>query len=198
MDATNVPAMLKTARFCRWEEFVPLLKQASEAWQDEGLRCWLAAPDGWSLDWWPGMAGRVRWYRACALAAESDAAEAAAKATEGRIFCPIGELRWRRLELRPDAPLRAVLLAQQGPIGEQMTDRSELLAPWSPRRRTAYLWGQRTAESGQEWIELRIPQRFRYPVHGAPRFVRLVLEEWIDPVGVVQLARFCALEGAEE
>ena len=58
-------------------------------------------------------------------------------------------------------------------------------------------WGRQTKATPGEWVELRIPHRFRYPVAGNPGSVAAVVEQWCDDVGEPHFLRLCDLEPAQ-
>ena len=66
-----------------------------------------------------------------------------------------------------------------------------------PRRDRYFLWGRQTRTTPGEWVELRIPHRFRYPVAGNPRSVSAVVEQWCDDVDEPHFLRLCDLEPAQ-
>lgn len=64
------------------------------------------------------------------------------------------------------------------------------------RLRTYYLWGERTEERTDEWIDLRIPRLLNYPVSGdshCKRVVVDVIEYWDRESNQLVLFRFAGL-----
>ncbi len=157
---------------------------------------WLAAPDGWTLDFLPSPEGSVRWYAAHARPKDVPLAEVLPRAEEGRVFDPSGELRFRRLPHPGGASIwRAVFLGDEEWFPDWGHPQSELGG--LRRTRTAYyLWGEQTPQTPREWVELQIPHRFDYPMldPNASR-VTLEVELWCDPSGRVHFQRFCGLRG---
>ena len=82
--------------------------------------------------------------------------------------------------------------------GTALEDCSDHLRGLAPKRKRYFLWGQRTATTPGEWIELRIPHRIRYPVEGNPLHVMAVAEQWCDGVGEPHFLRLSDLEPAPE
>lgn len=114
-------------------------------------------------------------------------AEFMSQTEQGRIFCPIGELFWRRL----NKEFRVVYLGESPPE-EGLEDYSSELAGLSPHRRQLLLWGVRT-ETQNEWMEQQVPHRFEYPVADAkfPRGrVALVVEDWKDTAKLSHFSRY--------
>jgi hypothetical protein len=167
---------------------------------DERPRLWLEGPDGWALDWWPGLAGTVGWYGANRPRQERPVASLLTTATAGRLFALSGELRWRVLPVLGERCVRTVFLGNS-PWGKAglLRPRPEVLRDLTKRPEKALLWGQRTARSGDDWIELRIPHRFRYPVAAETPAsgrvgVQAVLEVWEDVQGEPHFVRLCELQ----
>lgn len=109
---------------------------------------------------------------------------------QGRIFSPQGELRWRRI----DDLVRTVYLGEP-PLPLVLEDYSHELAGLNPVVAGLLLWGRRT-DSSDEWIEQQIPLRLQYPIDTAdyPRGrVELVLERWVDNVGLPRFSRYHSL-----
>ncbi len=167
-------------------------------------RLWLEGPDGWALDWWPGLAGMLRWCGSNREPENRPVAELLQQAWAGRLFAPSGELRWRVLPALGDGCVRTVFLGRQ-PWGTArvLKDRSDGLSGMNRRDESALLWGQITPRTPDEWLELRIPHRFRYPVEARTPTtgrvgVRARLEVWEDSRGEPQFVRLCDLEAYEE
>lgn len=169
--------------------------------QGERPRLWLEAADGWTLDDWPGREGTVRWCGANRFP-ETTAVEALLERSQsGRLFMLSGELRWRCLPALGERCQRVVFLGNKDLVGEDLTERPEIRKQLAHCHRwQALLWGQQTAETPGEWIELRIPHRFRYPWSGRERASRLqaILETWSDVQGEPQFVRLCDLQPFEE
>ena len=161
-------------------------------------RIWVDAPDGWAFDWWRGLEGEIEWCQSSREPARKNASDCLARATAGRLFAPDGELRWRVVPALGEACWRTVFLGSSDWVGSALEDWTERLAGLSRTRMRVYLWGQRTKASGREWIELRIPHRFRYPVEAVSRNVIAVVDEWQDELGEPHFVRLCDLEAAKE
>ncbi len=165
---------------------------------------WLETADGFTLDYWPGQQGQVLWYRAERLPERVAVAQILTRTLSGRLFSAEGELRWRFLPMLGDRSVRAVFLgnAELGDRWEKLKPRSEL-EQLSPIKVEYQLWGQQTPETPGEWIELRIPHRFRYPVESTvPRsgriLAKLEVELWKDRGGRVQFVRLCRVFATQE
>lgn len=193
-----VSAVLKTADLTRAELHAVL--DALQVPQDEAtsLRIWLEAPDGWALDYWRGTAATVNWYRWAQKPAAVTGHQCVARAWAGRIFAPSDELRWRVIESLGERCCRVVFLGNSDWLADQLTPRPEIIQQLSPRTERYFLWGQRTEISDGDWVELRIPHRFCYPVAGSGKGVRAVVELWCDRAGELHFARLCHLEPFEE
>lgn len=154
---------------------------------DDAL-AWIEWPDGWALGRWRDL--------------RDDRAPTLVDSSAGRVFHDSGELRWRVLPCLGAHPLRAVYLgAQLWPgLTPMMQDESHILTGLEPRRVQHVLWGEYYDPTG-EWVELRIPQRFRYPLHARSQRVALVAELWESTTGGEPgFVRYCALiafEGGE-
>jgi hypothetical protein len=113
----------------------------------------------------------------------------------GRIFAPSGELKWR---LIGPGCCRALFLGSADWVGEGLKPRSELQG-LSPKKLRCFLWGQQSARTPGEWVELRIPHRFRYPLDAQPPAgadtlgARVVVEVWSDASGEPHFVRLCDL-----
>ena len=157
-------------------------------------RIWLEAAHGWAFDWWRGLDHDLRWCGAGREPIQQHARGCLSGSTAGRLFAPDGELRWRVIAALGETCWRTVFLGDADWTGDALEDCSDVLATLQPKRDRYYLWGQQTEASSGEWIELRIPHRFRYPVAGASRHVRAVVEQWRDDVGEPHFLRLCDLE----
>jgi len=93
-----------------------------------------------------------------------------------------------------------VFLGSHNWVGDRMQARSGLLQGLIPRQDRVLLWGQKTARSPDEWIELRIPHRLAWPVPDSVSRpgVQAVQELWEDGRGEVQFQRLCQLTSFEE
>lgn len=163
-------------------------------------RIWLEAADGWAFDWWRGIEHGFHWCgagREPCEPSEVDAAGCLSRSTAGRLFAPDGELRWRVVPALNERCWRTVFLGAGDWVGAGLEDRSDQLRGLQPRRERYFLWGQQTGQTPGEWIELRIPHRFRYPVAGNPRHVVAVVEHWRDEFGEPHFFRLCDLEPVE-
>jgi hypothetical protein len=178
-------------------ELLQLLKELTPP-SGETVRCWLEAFDGWALDSWRGFGAKVRWNRAGQDPREEPLADLLPRVTFGRIFSPSGELKWRQLPALGERCCRVVFLGQwDGPALERLPVREEL-AFLRPGKVEYPLWGQQTAQTPGEWIDLRIPHRLRYPVvTETPTEGRLIaylkVELWKDERGEPQFVRLCDL-----
>lgn len=160
-------------------------------------RVWLEAPDGWAFDWWPGLTHDLTWCGAGREPFLECARDCLSRSTAGRLFAPDGELRWRVIPSLGETCWRAVFLGTSDWVGGVLQDNSGLLAGLRPRRDRYFLWGRQTRTTPGEWVELRIPHRFRYPVAGNPRSVSAVVEQWCDDVDEPHFLRLCDLEPAQ-
>lgn len=167
-------------------------------------RCWLEAPDGWVLDRWPGLGGDVLFNAATTEPCNKPLKELLPRVTSGRVFAPNGELKWRLLPALGDRPYRTVFLGGDWPSNRlraiplrdelQSLSRAEAIYP---------LWGQQTARTPGEWIDLRIPHRLRYPVDAPPPngkrvIAKVRVEIWSDASGQPQFIRLCDLSAEVE
>ena len=161
-------------------------------------RIWLEAADGWALDWWSGPEQKIKWCGAGREPVEERARACLARSTAGRLFASGGELRWRVVPALGESCWRTVFLGNADWVGATLEDHSEVLKGLCPTRNRFFLWGRQTGETPGEWIELRIPHRFRYPVAGDCDNVQVEVEQWRDEVGEPHFFRLCALVPAEE
>lgn len=165
---------------------------------------WLEAPDGFTLDYWPGCQGEVLWYQAERLPERVSVAQILARTLSGRLFSSEGELRWRFLPMLGDCSIRAVFLgkAELGEHWGKLKPRPDLEGLF-PTTMEYQLWGQQTSETPGEWIELRIPHRFRYPVessvlHSGRVLAKLEVELWKDRTARVHFVRLCRVFATQE
>ena len=166
-------------------------------------RVWMEAADGWTLDWWSGPEGNIHWCGAGREPEEECARAALARSTAGRLFTPGGELRWRVVPALGESCWRTVFLGSSDWVGATLEDHSKSLEGLHPTRGRFFLWGRQTEHTPGEWIELRIPHRFRYPVDGGGgsvqgNSVQVEVEQWRDEVGELHFFRLCDLVAAEE
>lgn len=162
-------------------------------------RIWLEAADGWAFSWWLGLDHDLTWCGAGRESCAEPAASCLSNSTAGRLFAPDGELRWRVIPALGNARWRTTFLGDGDWAGAALEDCSDRLQGLAPKQLRYFLWGQQTAATPGEWIELRIPHRFRYPVdNGNPRHVLAVAEQWCDAVGEPHFQRLCDLEPAPE
>ncbi len=194
-------AFLKAADLTQ-EEFLDLITGLHQPGADDSPgRIWLEAPDGWAFDWWywhAGPEGNLRWCCAGRGPVEEPGRACLARSTAGRLFAPNGELRWRTIPALGPSCWRAVFLGAADWVGAALDDHSTDLHGLQPHPDGFLLWGQQTDDTPDEWIELRIPHRFRYPVAGNPRSVRVVIEQWRDDTGEPHFVRLCGLESYQE
>ena len=166
-------------------------------------RVWLDAPDGWALAYWPGLAGKLSWCGASREPGEVAAEDAVSRSVAGRLFDGQGELRWRKLPVLGEAAWRVVYLGVERDSVAALPPRRELDG-LEPKRSEHPLWGILTASARRrdndqaEWVELRIPHRFRYPVDvPSPRppalAVKAVVEPSKDERGEAHFVRLCDL-----
>ncbi len=164
--------------------------------------CWLEAPDGWVLERWNGSEGNVRVQAAHCLPREEPLGGFLPRVTAGRVFAPSGELRWRVLPALGSRTCRVVFLGDAWVGLESLTLRPDLNGLTAVDE-SYPLWGQQTQATPEEWIELRIPHRLRYPVScGAPGQGRIVaqlrVQLWKDRLGEVQFLRLRSLDTTVE
>ena len=180
------------------EGFLTLLKSLQQPAADTSpRRIWLEAADGWAFHWCPGPEDKLPWCGAGRDPVEERAHDCLARSTAGRLFSPDGELRWRAIPALGASSWRTVFLGNTDWVGAALDDCSDRLTGLHPRRDSFFLWGQQTSETPGEWIELRIPHRFRYPVTGNSRNVKAVVEQWYDDTGEPHFVRLCDLVPTE-
>lgn len=173
--------------------------------EGEVVRAWLEGVDGWSLDYWPGTAGRILWCGAGCEPTEETVTQLLPRLTGGRVFAPAGELRWRVLPVLGASSCRTVYLGNDLESVRDLPVSYEL-AGLEPRSAEHPLWGLLTDTTrGQggdadAWVELRVPHRFRYPVSlqalsSAGRVaVKALVETWVNAAGEAQFVRLCDLQ----
>ena len=181
------------------DRFLSLLRVLGS--RDSGAcrrRIWIEAPGGWAFDWWRGLDGEIEWCRSGQEPVRKSASECLAAATAGRLFASDAELRWRAIPALGEDCCRTVFLGDRDWVGNALDDWSYRIAGLSRKTARVYLWGQRTRAAEDEWIELRIPHRFRFPLEARSRNVVAVVEEWRDERGEPQFVRLCDLEAAKD
>lgn len=163
---------------------------------------WLTTPDEWTIERWRGLEARVPVYQTQRSGGERAVGELVSKSEWGCIFQPLWELRWRRLEPFVDGRFRVRFAGEPG--DDLQATLEELLRcaldveGWQAEQRKYRLWGEHSEATDPDWIELRIPHRFRYPVPTA-RYVWLEATLMRDRQGVLQLVRWQRLfSGARE
>lgn len=191
-------ALLKCADLTR-DSFLKLVEDMTPPENDASvLRVWAEAPDGWTLDYWPSVTGKLRWCGAGHRPVSVVARDGLTRTWGGRIFAPSGELRWRVIEALGEHCCRTVFLGKVDWVTDQLSDRSEILRPLCCRTERCFLWGQQSPLSSPEWVELRIPHRFCYPLNASSHRVRATVELWCDAAGDPHFARLCDLEPYQE
>ena len=158
---------------------------------------YIESPDGWALDTW-NLKKEMRWYGAGHETVKKSSQDCLAKSTAGRLFAPDGELRWRTIPALGATCWRVVFLGNVDWVSEALEDHSDSLNNLHPHQDSFFLWAQQTETTPDEWIELRIPHRFEYPIAGNPKRVRVVTEQWKDSTGEPHFVRLCNLEPYEE
>jgi hypothetical protein len=190
-----MPGILKAADLTRVDLIEGLQVPGEEL---ASRRIWAEAPDGWTLDYWRGLVGKLNWCGSGRKPTSVSGSECIARACAGRIFAPSGELRWRFIESLGKHCCRTVFLGNTDWTPNRLSERSEILQTLAPHTDRYFLWGQQTNVSDSDWVELSIPHRFRYPVDGSSKRVRAVVELWCDDAGDLHFARICDLESYEE
>ena len=194
-------AFLKAADLTR-ETFLGLITdlQQPDAGKFPGY-IWLEAPDGWAFDWWDwhtGPEGNLKWCGAGREPVKELARDCLARSTAGRLFDRSGELRWRIIPALGQSCWRTVFIGNVDWVGTALDDHSDCLDALHPRQDRFFLWGQQTDATPGEWIELRIPHRFRYPISKNSRGVKVVVEQWEDDIGEPHFVRLCDFESYQE
>lgn len=189
-------AFLKAADLIQ-NEFLALIQNLTP--DTDALPCYvlLEAPDGWVLDWWDwksGLEGELYWYGAGREPIKKSSRDCLTKSTVGRLFAPEGELHWRTIPALGDTCWRVIFLGNIDWVQTALEDYSDSLNNLHPRQDNFYLWGQQTPETPGEWIELRIPHRFQYPITGNPSRVKIVTEQWENDTGEPHFVRLCNLK----
>lgn len=187
-------AFLKAADLTE-EQFLNLIANLRPDSDKSPCYIWLEAPDGWAFDRWEET---LHWCCSGSEPVQADASDCLNRSTTGRLFTRTGELRWRTIPALGTACWRTVFLGSMDWVGTGLDDHSDSLQGMHPERDSFFLWGQQTCRTPDEWIELRIPHRFRYPVPGNPDRVKVVVEQWRDNTGEPHFVRLCGLEPLQE
>ena len=202
-------AFLKTADLTQ-EAFMKLVEKLQPNDVKRPSYVWLEAPDGWAFNGWNWTLAlvdsedneepRVNTLHWCGTGQESEepAYDCLTRSTAGRLFDSTGELRWRTIPALGAACYRVVFLGNADWVGTALEDHSDILKDLKPREDRFFLWGQQTERTPEEWIELRVPHRFRYPVSGNPERIKIRVEQWRDSTGAIHFSRLCDLEPYEE
>ena len=185
-------AFLKTADLTQ-DQFLDLIKNLQPDTASDLCYIWLEAPDGWALDRW-NDGGELHWYGAGCESIKKSAQDCLRCSTAGRLFAPAGELRWRTIPALGQSCWRTVFLGNVDWVGTALEDHSDILNALHSHQESLLLWGQQTSTTPNEWIELRIPHRFRYPITGNPERVKVVVEQWDDNTGEPHFVRLCDLK----
>lgn len=110
---------------------------------------------------------------------------------KGWVFGKELELRWEKE--RDEFHFRYIGGSRSLPVKDV---RQIDLAQAVERLRSYYLWGERTEDRADEWLDQRIPRLFNYPVSGNPKCNRVVLdliEYWDQKNNQLLLFRFAGL-----
>ena len=189
-------AFLKAADLTQ-EQFLDLVKNLQLDTVSDDCYIWLEAPDGWALDRWTSK-DELRWYGAGRESIEKSTRDCLMRSTAGRLFAPAGECRWRTIPALGQPYWRTVFLGNVDWVGTALEDHSDTLNGLHSHEESFLLWGQQSSETPDEWVELRIPHRFRYPITGNPERVKVVVEQWDDDTGAPHFVRLCDLKPYEE
>ncbi len=186
-----------------WEQFAQLLRDLNRGPDAPKLRGWLEWPDGCSFDWWTSWNSEIACYCAWQRPRRKNFSTVVPEATAGRIFAPDGQLQWRVLPGERDTRIWRVVFIGSNQWWQDaqlagFRDFSDQFSACSIRRCQYYLWGLHSPISPGEWVELRIPQRFSYPVEKPCRGVRIEVEDFLNSVGEVVLSRWCDLIPVDE
>ncbi|RME02806.1 MAG: hypothetical protein D6805_08810 [Planctomycetota bacterium] len=123
----------------------------------------------------------------------------------GRVFCPSGEWRWRKL---PDGVFRTVFLGEED-WSLLDADHSSHLVGLTTQQKAHILWGERNSLTSSEgesagkqdlslagaWLESILPRPIFYPLETPAKRVKLVLEAWCNQAHEVQFLRYHSLVG---
>lgn len=179
------------------DEFLKLIRDLHFDADISTCYIWIEAPDGWTLDCWnsgSGLNGEIKWYTAGQELSKKPSRDCLVKSTSGRLFAPEGELRWRNIPVLGQSCWRTVFLGNVDWVGAALEDHSDCLNNLTSHQDRFFLWGQQTPTAPDEWIELRIPHRFQYPITGSSTRVQVVVEQWSDDTGEPHFVRLCDLE----
>lgn len=179
------------------EQFLELIGNLQPSDDKQPGYVWLEAPDGWAFDCWgwrPSFEGELGWRGAGREPIKESSQDCLAKSTAGRLFAPEGELRWRTIPVLGESCWRTVFLGNDDWVGTALNDHSDCLSGLQPHNDNFFLWGQQTPSTLGEWVELRIPHRFHYPVPGNPNRVKILVEQWSDDTGTPHFFRLCDLK----
>lgn len=189
-------AFLKAADLTQ-EGFLDLVKNLQFDTASDDCYIWLEAPDGWALDRW-NSEDELRWYGVGRESIEKSTQDCLIRSTAGRLFAPAGEFRWRTIPALGQSCWRTVFLGNVDWVGTALEDHSDTLNRLHSHEESFLLWGQQSSETPDEWVELKIPHRFRYPITGKPERVKVVVEQWDDDTGAPHFVRLCDLKSYEE
>lgn len=166
--------------------------------ESQPARIWAESPDAWTFDYWPGLDRELLWCASHRSPEKRHVMGSLSSAWAARIFSPSGELRWRVIDSLGANCCRVVFLGTQDWLPGQLGDRSDVLRTLCATHQRYLLWGQQSDVAPGEWIELRIPHRFRYPHPESAHRLRVLVELWRDAVGEIHFARLCDLESDRE
>ena len=189
-------AFLKAADLTQ-EQFLDLVKNLQLDTEADDCYVWLEASDGWALDQW-NSEDELRWYEAGHESIEKSTQDCLIRSIAGRLFAPVGEFRWRTIPALGQSCWRTVFLGNVDWVGTALEDHSDILDGLHSHEESFLLWGQQSLETPDEWVELQVPHRFRYPVTGNPERVKVVVEQWDDDTGAPHFVRLCDLKPYEE
>lgn len=187
------------AKDLKLDELVELVN----GWGKRG-RVWLETSDAWSLAYWQGLTEMLPSCGAGRTPTLDQAEMLVRRSVAGRLFDTTGELRWRKLPALGESAWRTVYLGEDLESISTLENRNELDG-LSPRKSEHPLWGiltdagRRQRNELDEWVELRIPHRFRYPVElPTSRFpvlaVKAIVEIWRNDRGDSHFVRLCDLQ----
>ncbi len=167
------------------DEISPAVAEGKPPW------VWITTVEEWVLDNWPGTDGKVLAYRAGTTASKRAVKELIGLSDSGCVFMPEYEVRWRRMEPYRAGTCRVRVAGQTGMLpgraGELLGRELSLETP--DVERFFRLWGEHSEFTGNDWVELRIPHRLRYPLP-VNRFVWLSVALIVDDCGRVQYVRW--------
>ena len=189
-------AFLKEADLTQ-EQFLDLIANLQFGTAVDDRYIWSEAPDGWTLDRW-NYDGELCWYGAGREPIKASARDCLTKSTAGRLFAPDGELRWRVIPALGNLCWRTVFLGNVDWVEMALEDDSDTLNGLHFHQESFLLWGRQSSATPDEWVELRIPHRFRYPITGNPERVKVIVEQWNDDTGEPHFVRLCDLAPYEE